>query len=83
MLMLVLCMNAGTGGAGPGRNTSDPCWITCFYNTALGPAASKPNAPIGGMPISELLGAWDAPFASDDPEKGGCAAIPIPHMGAW
>jgi hypothetical protein len=41
----------------PARNVSSPCWIKCFYSTALGPNSGLPNgAPNGGLPISKFLG---------------------------
>jgi hypothetical protein len=65
-------------GVGPTRNTTDPCWITCFYNTVLGVEAQKPNATIAGLPVPVLLGAWDRNFRSEDVAAGGCPSIPIP-----
>ena len=107
-------------GIGPLRNTSSTCWITCFYDTVLGPKAGKPGgetrcsrlppaplppaAPrnktsfssrclvcpspsqssslsmyttgeIAGMPLSLMIDAWDRPFASVDPAKGGCHSL--------
>ncbi len=62
-------------GVGPARNTSSTCWITCFYETVLGPDASKPGGVVAGMPIEDLQMAWEAPFASEDPTKGGCKAL--------
>lgn len=58
------------------RNTSDPCWIQCFYETALGPEAGKPGGKTEGMPLQTLLDAWNAPFESEDPHTGGCPHIP-------
>lgn len=58
------------------RNTSDLCWIQCFYETVLGKEAGKPGGKIEGMPFQKLLDAWHAPFNSDDATKGGCPHIP-------
>ena len=65
-------------GVGPTRNTSSTCWITCFYDTALGPGAAVAGGQVTGMPLSDLVAAWDLPFASSDPSKGGCAALAPP-----
>jgi hypothetical protein len=66
-------------GVGPARNISDSCWITCFYDTVLGPAAAKPNAKIAGegMNLTVLLDSWNRPFDSIDPALGGCPALPL------
>lgn len=62
-------------GIGAQRNTSSSCWITCFYNTVLGPDASKPHGTVTGMPLSDLVTAWNLPFESNDPTRGGCKAL--------
>eukprot|EP00037_Helgoeca_nana_P017311 m.163931 g.163931 ORF g.163931 m.163931 type:complete len:310 (-) comp23933_c0_seq4:143-1072(-) len=62
-------------GVGPKRNSSDPCWIGCFYDTVLGPDAGTPGGTIAGMPLSDLLVAWNLPFATTDPTKKGCPAL--------
>jgi hypothetical protein len=71
---------AGGGKTGPARNTSDFCWIGCFYSTVLGPKAALPNATVSGMDIAALLSAWNSPFLSDDAAEGGCPALPIPPL---
>lgn len=71
----------GDSGVGPTRNTSSPCWITCFYDTVLGPGAAEPHGKVTGMPLADLVAAWNVPFASSDPTKGGCAALAPP--GIW
>ena len=63
------------GGVGPLRNVSATCWIDCFYNTVLGPDASQPGGKVTGMPIEDLVTAWELPFASDDPTKKGCPGL--------
>jgi hypothetical protein len=65
---------------GDARNTTDPRWITAFYNATLGPNAALPGGAVAGMPLSQLVGAWMAPFESSDPTKGGCPALPIPSQ---
>ena len=47
------------------RNTTSPCWVRCFYETALGPDSGKRLTPSAGMPLQDLLEAWAAPFKSD------------------
>jgi hypothetical protein len=70
--------NCGPTGSGPHRNTSSTCWIECFEQTVLGPQAGTPGGAIEGMPIADLLKAWNAPFESDNPQIGGCPALPVP-----
>ena len=41
----------------------------------LGPGGAVPGGKITGMPIADLLTAWDLPFASTDPSQGGCPAL--------
>lgn len=74
----------GCSGVGPTRNTSDVCWISCFYKTVLGPDSGTPGGAVTGMAISDLVDAWDAPFNSNDPSKGGCPSWspPPPVPGA-
>ena len=63
-------------GVGPHRrNTSSPCWIECFYGTVLGPDADRHGGKLAGMPLADLVAAWNLPFASDDTAIGGCPAI--------
>jgi len=57
------------------KNISSPCWANCFYETTLGPDAGKAGGTVAGIPLDKLLNAWMAPFASDDPAKGGCPGI--------
>lgn len=57
------------------RNTTSPCWINCFYDTVLGPEAAY-SPTFSGIPVSDLLNAWDMPFASEDPSQGGCPSMP-------
>jgi hypothetical protein len=67
------------------HNSSSPCWTSCFYETALGPDAGKPNGTVAGLPLDDLVGAWLTPFASEDPAKGGCPHVPTfsKRFAAW
>jgi len=69
--------------AGPGcldgcgdqkTNTSAPCWVDCFYKAALGPDAGKAGGQVAGMPVADLIAAWEKPFEPED--EGGCPAQP-------
>lgn len=64
------CEDSGTG---PQRNISSPCWIRCFFSTVLGPEAGKPGGALAGMPLPDLLDAWDRPFRPES--EGGCPAL--------
>eukprot|EP00040_Diaphanoeca_grandis_P015248 m.77569 g.77569 ORF g.77569 m.77569 type:complete len:329 (+) comp25027_c0_seq1:92-1078(+) len=70
---------------GAALNVTDPCYLRCFYTTVLGPNADKPCLPgqpcVTGMPLDDLLTAWDRPFVSEDPTLGGCPALPGPTKG--
>lgn len=57
-------------------NTTDPCFIRCFFETVLGPDAGQPHGAVAGMPLDDLIAAWDRPFASDDASQGGCPGLP-------
>ena len=61
-------------------NTTDLCWLRCFFETVLGPDAKVPGGAVTGMPLSDLLDAWDRPFASEDPAAGGCPPLPHPPL---
>jgi hypothetical protein len=68
-------------GCGSGAlNTTDPCYIRCFYSTVLGPFAGKAGGEVTGMPLADLVSAFDAPFESEDPANGGCPGLPIPPL---
>ena len=54
------------------------CRIECFESTVLGPNAGTPGGAIEGMPVADLLKAWNAPFDSENPELSGCPALPLP-----
>ena len=64
-------------------NASDPCYVRCFYEAVLGPTAGRPFGKVeGGLPLEEVLRFWKRPFGSDDPEEGGCPALPVPPLDA-
>ena len=65
------CADSGTGGA---RNVSSACWIGCFYGTVLGPDAGTPGGAVAGMPLDDMLTAWNRPFLPV--AAGGCPALP-------
>ena len=60
----------------PVLNSTDPCWIGCFFTTVLGPYASVPGGNVSGMPLADVVAAWEKPFL--DVSEGGCPALPIP-----
>ena len=57
-------------------NQSSACWIDCYFTTMLGAQAGHSKVTSAdGISLSDVVAAWDAPFASDDPSKGGCPAV--------
>ena len=42
-------------GIGLHRNTSSPCWISCFYGTVLGTDADHAGGKVTGMPLADLV----------------------------
>ena len=69
------------------RNTSDVCWIYCFYATILGAQALIPGGattPLTtGMPREQIEDAFATPFLPVG--EGGCPAIappPLPDAAA-
>jgi hypothetical protein len=63
------------------RNASSACWTRCFFLTMVGPRAGDGLGPEfirGGVDVSALEQGWLRPFASSDPAKGGCPALPPP-----
>lgn len=56
------CFKGCNGGV---RNTTSPCWIRCFYDTAYGPESGIPGGKVEGMPLEDLLDAWTEPFTTD------------------
>lgn len=69
------CFANMTCAVGAARNTSSECWISCFYETLLGPDADKPGGTIAGWPTDQLLGAWQQPFLSNEEADGGCPGL--------
>ena len=67
---------------GARRNTSDECWVRCLFVTVLGPASGGDNPMATGLSREEMLEAWGRPFASDDPNRGGCPALALPPAAA-
>ena len=70
----------GPKSTGLGRNVSSTCWIQCFEQTVLGPDAGTPGGALSGMPLSDLVAAWNAPFESENPQLNGCPALPTPPL---
>lgn len=67
--------NCFSGCAKPG-NYSDPCWIGCFFDTLLGPAArSSMSAPLAGMTLEEVEKSWTGAFKPV--QEGGCEEISL------
>lgn len=55
------------------RNTTDACWIGCFFDTLLGKDARKSTAlPLGGMSVADVERGWADAFLPE--AQGGCAA---------
>jgi len=57
------------------RNMSTTCWISCFFDTLLGPDARR-NASAGavtGMALEDITKGWTRPFL--DEAAGGCPKI--------
>jgi hypothetical protein len=55
------------------RNSTSPCFVTCFYHTMLGSKAGAGLGPefiTGGMDVRDLDRAWMAAFLSSDPLEG-------------
>ena len=57
-------------------NQKSDCWVDCYFTTVLGRDAGHAKArPSDGIPVADIVAAWEAPFRSDDPAKGGCPAV--------
>jgi hypothetical protein len=63
--------NCTEGTILPVRNTSDPCWIGCAFDAVLGETGGYSNGTVAGMPLADLVSAWEGAFS-----PGGC-----PQMG--
>ena len=68
------CTDSGVGLGK--RNVTSPCWIQCLFTAVLGPEAGIPGAPIAGMALSTIAGAWDSAFELET--EGGCPALTPP-----
>jgi len=66
------------------RNTSDTCWVYCFYATVLGAPALLPGGAsthlTTGMPRTQVEAAFSAPFLEES--AGGCPAIKAPPLSS-
>jgi len=62
------CFKGCNGGK---RNTTDPCWIGCLFDTFLGPQA-KNSSIVTGMPMEPVVAAWEDCFKSGS--RWGCVA---------
>lgn len=59
------------------RNVTSSCWISCFFDTILGPDARHSiSKPLGGMPLADIEHAWKSAFSSE--KEGGCTVIDMP-----
>jgi len=57
------CFQSCGAKVGPMRNTSNTCWIRCFYDTVLGPSSNNHLwKPDGGFTSAQLLSLWESPF---------------------
>ena len=57
-------------------NTTDPCWIRCYFDTVLGQNSNTSKTPSGGMSSKDVTNAWLKGFESDDFSQGGCPRCP-------
>merc|ERR1712216_203406 len=56
------------------RNITSSCWISCFFDTVLGPDARHHSShPSGGIPLSEIDHYWNEAFLPVS--QGGCARV--------
>jgi len=70
------------------RNSSDPCWIGCFYKAVLGPDSDRPlkadnmypgsmypgaTGVVAGIPLGSLTAMWEQAF--DNETAGGCKPL--------
>lgn len=72
------------GGCTRPLNSSDACFIRCWYKTVLGESAGTMylnSTTVGGISLAALEAAWNGPFDSIDPTKGGCADMLAPGKG--
>ena len=65
------------------RNTSDSCWIYCYYATLLGPSNLLPSGALpgdDGMPKQLITSAFEKPFLPV--AQGGCPPVTPPPASA-
>jgi len=56
------------------RDYKSECWITCFFNTLLGPESSKALGKRGGgMDMNDIVNAWKNTFLPES--QGGCPKV--------
>jgi len=67
------CFDSCPGG---GVNTSDACYVGCFFDTFAGVGSGNSTSPTGGMNASDIVTAFVAGFESEDPSQGGCPPCP-------
>eukprot|EP00967_Tisochrysis_lutea_P123316 scaffold205029_cov33-Tisochrysis_lutea.AAC.1 len=60
------------------RNTTDACWIYCYFANLLGESGLLPNGNYSGMPVALLEEAFEEPFLDED--KGGCPSLLLEEM---
>mmetsp|Transcript_33727 Transcript_33727/g.108979 ORF Transcript_33727/g.108979 Transcript_33727/m.108979 type:complete len:350 (-) Transcript_33727:348-1397(-) len=63
------------------RNTTDACWIYCYFANLLGDSGLLPNGNYSGIPLALLDEAFEKSFLPED--DGGCPSIQeeAPHAG--
>lgn len=66
------CKPSSKGG---GRNTSDPCWVTCTYEAVLGPDGGRYQGNITGMPVADIKVGWNQAYLPAT--QGGCPTLEI------
>lgn len=56
---------------------TNPCWITCFFDTVLGvEAQNSTSKPLGGMGMAAIEKTWTSTFLPK--AEGGCDEVSIP-----
>jgi hypothetical protein len=74
------------------RNTSDACWIGCFFDTLLGhDARTSSSLPLGGMSKSQIEQSWtgafdkcaplEVPLTWSNPKPSELRAVPSMRVG--
>jgi len=63
------------------RNTTSNCWISCFFDAILGPAARHSvSEPLTGIPLPALERAWENAFLPE--ALGGCPSVKTPALAS-